>query len=62
MKITKSSFGTTKNGEKATLYTMENENGMKVSVTDYGATIVHIIVPDRDGKMAESVLGTHASS
>ena len=40
MKITKTSFGVTKNGEKATLYTMENANGMKVSVTDYGATIV----------------------
>ncbi|MBP3609186.1 MAG: galactose mutarotase [Lachnospiraceae bacterium] len=57
MKITKTSFGTTKNGEKATLYTMENSNGMKVSVTDYGATIVHIIVPDRDGKMADVSLG-----
>ena len=32
MKITKTSFGTTKNGEKATLYTMENSKGMKVSV------------------------------
>ena len=57
MKITKTSFGTTKNGEKATLYTMENSKGMKVSVTDYGATIVHIIVPDRDGKMADVSLG-----
>ena len=57
MKITKTSFGTTKNGEKATLYTMENSNGMKVSVTDYGATIVHIIVPDRDGNMADVSLG-----
>ena len=57
MKITKTSFGVTKNGEEATLYTMENSNGMKVSVTDYGATIVHIIVPDRDGKMADVSLG-----
>lgn len=57
MKITKRSFGTTKNGEKATLYTMENSNGMKVSVTDYGACIVNIIVPDRNGNMADVALG-----
>jgi len=57
MKITKSSFGTTKDGKKVTLYTMENKNGMKVSVADYGATIVHIIVPDREGKMADVALG-----
>ncbi len=57
MKITKKSFGVTKNGEKATLYTMENSKGMKVSVTDYGASIVHIIVPDRNGKMEDVALG-----
>lgn len=57
MKITKSSFGTTKNGEKATLYTMENKNGMKVSVTDYGANVVHIVVPDKNGKLEDVALG-----
>ncbi len=57
MSITRKSFGTTKAGEKATLYTMTNANGMKVSVTDFGANIVEIIVPDRNGKMDDVNLG-----
>ncbi len=57
MGITKKSFGVTKAGEKATLYTMENKNGMKVSVSDFGAVIVEIIVPDREGKFADVNLG-----
>lgn len=57
MGITKKAFGTTKAGEEAVLYTMENKNGMKVSVTDFGANIVEIIVPDRDGNLADVNLG-----
>lgn len=57
MGVTKKSFGTTKAGEKTTLYTMTNKNGMKVSVTDFGANIVEIIVPDRDGRLADVNLG-----
>ncbi len=57
MGITKKSFGVTKAGEKATLYTMTNKNGMKVSVSDFGAVIVDIIVPDREGKFADVNLG-----
>lgn len=57
MGVTKKSFGVTKDGEKATLYTMTNKNGMKVSVSDYGAVIVDIIVPDREGKFADINLG-----
>lgn len=57
MKISKQSFGTTKKGDKATLYVLENSKGMKVTVTDYGAAIVNIVVPDKNGKMADVVLG-----
>lgn len=56
-KITKKSFGTTKKGDKATLYVLENSNGMKVTITDYGASIVNIFVPDKSGKTADVVLG-----
>ena len=34
MKITQKPFGKTKNGEEATLYTVTNSNGMKVSFTE----------------------------
>ncbi|MCR5155026.1 MAG: galactose mutarotase [Lachnospiraceae bacterium] len=57
MKVTARDFGTTKDGRKATLYTMENSNGMKVSVTDYGACVVNIIVPDKNGKLDDVALG-----
>ena len=39
------------------LYTLKNETGMTVKVTNYGAIITSIIVPDRDGKMADVALG-----
>lgn len=57
MKITQKSFGKTSQGEEATLYTLTNGNGMKVSFTDYGANIVSIIVPDAKGNMADINLG-----
>ncbi|MCA9214783.1 MAG: galactose mutarotase [Planctomycetales bacterium] len=39
------------------LYTLKNKNGMTIKVTNYGAIITSIIVPDRDGKMADIALG-----
>ena len=39
------------------LYTLKNDNGMIVTVTNYGAIITSIKVPDRDGKMADVALG-----
>ena len=57
MKISKKSFGTTKKGEQATLYVLENSNGMQVTVTDYGACVVNVLVPDRNGKLADVALG-----
>ena len=57
MKITQKSFGTTKQGEEATLYTIANTNGMEVSFTDFGAHIVSILVPDEKGCPADVNLG-----
>lgn len=39
------------------LYTMTNASGMTVKVTNYGAIITSIVVPDRDGKPADIALG-----
>lgn len=39
------------------LYTLKNDNGMTVKITNYGAIITSIVVPDRDGKMADVALG-----
>ena len=39
------------------LYTLENESDMTVLATNYGAIITSIIVPDRDGNLADVALG-----
>lgn len=57
MSIAKKSFGTTKDGVEVTLYTITNKNGMSVSAIDYGANIVNLIVPDKNGKMDDIALG-----
>lgn len=57
MSIKKQSFGKTKDGEEASLYVLTNENGMSVSLTNYGANIVSVLVPDVNGKIDDVVLG-----
>jgi aldose 1-epimerase len=39
------------------LYTMSNTAGVEVSVTNYGAIITSLKVPDRDGQIEDVVLG-----
>ena len=50
MAIKTESFGQTSKGEQVTLYKISNSSGMTVGVIDFGANIVSILVPDRDGK------------
>jgi len=51
------SFGANTKGEKATLYTFENENGMVMEVSDFGATLYSLLVPDKEGNLCDVVLG-----
>lgn len=50
-------FGTTKSGQKATLYVLENKNHTVIKVTDFGATLVSVLFADKDGKKRDMVLG-----
>ena len=50
-------FGKTKDGKETHLYELVNRNGMKAYVSDFGATLVRLLVPDKDGKMVDVVLG-----
>ena len=50
-------FKATYNGQPTALYTMTNAKGMEVCVTNFGGRIVSIMVPDKDGKMQDVVLG-----
>jgi len=44
-------------GKQTSLYTLENSNGVKVTLTNYGGKIVNIWLPDRNGKKADIILG-----
>ncbi len=55
--IRKESFGKTASGAQIDLYTLSNKKGMEVAITDFGATVVALKVPDRAGKAADVVLG-----
>jgi aldose 1-epimerase len=55
--INKSTFGTTPGGEPVMLFTCTNSNGLELKLTDYGARIVSMKVPDRSEKMANVTLG-----
>ena len=44
-------------GKETDLYTLTNAQGMEVSITNYGGSLVSIMVPDRDGKMANVIQG-----
>jgi aldose 1-epimerase len=55
--IRKQPFGKTASGDQIDLYSLTNKKGMEVSVTNFGATVVTLRVPDRSGKAADVVLG-----
>lgn len=50
-------FGKLADGEEATLYTISNTKGMYAQITDFGASIVSLVVKDKDGKNTDVVLG-----
>lgn len=52
----KKSFGMTPSGEQAHLYTISC-GGLVAEVTDFGAHLVSLMVPDKNGNVADVVLG-----
>ena len=57
MSIKKSLFGTLKDGAEIYLYTITNKNGASASLQTLGAGIQSLCVPDKEGKLADVVLG-----
>ena len=51
------SFGMTSKGEEARLFTIQNGKGMEIKVSDYGAALVQVRVPDKEGRLLDVVLG-----
>lgn len=50
-------FGCLADGRKAELFTLSNRRGLQVEITNFGATIVRLWVPDGAGTLADVVLG-----
>lgn len=55
--ITQSSFGHAPGGQAVSLYTLTNRRGMTVKITNFGATLTSVIVPDRTGHLDDVLLG-----
>lgn len=55
--ISQTGFGHLPDGREVTQFTLRNRQGMEVRLIDYGGIITHILVPDRDGKLVDVVLG-----
>src|SRR5579863_10523434 len=55
--VTQQNFGKTPDGIETTLFTCTNANGIQLKLTDYGARIVAVEVPDKTGKLANVTLG-----
>ena len=50
-------FDTTINEKPVKLFTLKNSNGMEVCITNYGGRVVSLVVPNKDGKPTDVVLG-----
>ena len=57
MSISKQPFGKLPDGRDAILYTLRNVNGFSVSISDFGATLVSLLAPDRGGRLTDILCG-----
>lgn len=55
--VKKTSFGKTPEGRQVDLYTLKNQKGVEVAITNFGGIVVSVKVPDRRGNIADVVLG-----
>ena len=56
-KLDPARFDTLINEKPVKLYVLKNENGMEACITNYGARVVSLVVPDKDGNPTDVVLG-----
>ena len=57
MDVKKEPFGKTKDGQRVDMYSLANANDMRAKVMTYGAILVSLEVPDRQGNPGEVTLG-----
>ena len=57
MSITSKAYGKLPTGEEVSLFKLTNANGLRAEIMNYGASLVSLCVPDREGNLADIVLG-----
>lgn len=57
MSVRQVEYGQTNKGEKITEFILENDNGMKAHLINYGAILSKLFVPDKQGETVDVVLG-----
>ncbi len=55
--VTEREFGTLEDGSKVALYTLTNASGAEARISSFGAIVVSLKVPDREGTLRDVVLG-----
>ena len=55
--VEKNLFGKLADGKEITVYTLKNANGMQAKIINYGAIVVSLTAPDKNGKYEDVVLG-----
>jgi len=56
-RVSRDTFGRMPDGRQIDLYTIKNNSGAMVKITNYGAIVVSLIMPDRNGQSDDIVLG-----
>lgn len=57
MSVVKEIFGYMEDGREVSRYTIKNKNGMEAAVTDFGAILIALMVPDAQNNLRDVVLG-----
>ena len=55
--VTKRTFGKLSSGEEIQIFHLENKAGAYAEISQFGAILVKLCVPDREGKLTDVVLG-----
>jgi aldose 1-epimerase len=57
MLIDQKQFGKLPDGREAQLYNLQNDNDIRIGITNFGGIVTTILAPDRDGNKSDIVLG-----
>jgi aldose 1-epimerase len=57
MSVVTNMYGTTTDGREISLFALTNVNGLRADIMNYGGIVTRLLVPDRDGKLGDVVLG-----